>query len=563
MRLKSTLLAFALSLPLAMPVQGAGSAGSYLAARQASYTSDFSAALLYYTRALATDPSNPVLLENVMGANVSLGDIERAVPVARRALAAGIPSQVAGMVMLTDLLSNEDFDALLADDESVPKVGNLVDKLIRAWALVGSGQVTEALAYFDELGQDQAIAVFAHYHKALALASMGDFEGADEILSGRAHGPLQVSRRGIIAHTQILSQLDRGDDAADLIRSSFGANPVPLFQSMLDDLEAGKTLEFDVATSAEAGAAEVFYSVATALVGETAPGYVLLYTRVAQHLNPTNIDAVLLSASLLEDLQQYDLATKVYDTVPRTSPAFLSAELGRADALRADGKVEASVEALHQLAKSHPDRLIVQTTLGDTLRREERFEEALPAYNQAIDLLGEPRPEQWPLFFSRGIVLERTDNWEAAEADFRQALSLRPDEPQVLNYLGYSLVEKDLNLDEALDMIERAVAGRPDDGYITDSLGWVLYRLGRYDEAIVHMERAAELMPVDPIINDHLGDVLWSVGRELEARFQWRRAMSFDPEEEELIRIRRKLEIGLDAVLEEEGAEPLAALQDG
>jgi len=149
-----------------------------------------------------------------------------------------------------------------------------------------------------------------------------------------------------------------------------------------------------------------------------------------------------------------------------------------------------------------------------------------------------------------------------SEADFRKALALSPDQPQVLNYLGYSMVEQHVNLDEALSMIERAVAARPDSGYIIDSLGWVLYRLGRYDEAIGHMERAAELMAVDPIVNDHLGDVLWAVGRHLEAEFQWRRALSFEPEEADAERIRQKIEIGLDAVLANEGAAPLQLADD-
>ncbi|MEM6558130.1 MAG: tetratricopeptide repeat protein, partial [Pseudomonadota bacterium] len=152
--------------------------------------------------------------------------------------------------------------------------------------------------------------------------------------------------------------------------------------------------------------------------------------------------------------------------------------------------------------------------------------------------------------------------WESAEADFRAALELNPEHPQVLNYLGYSLVEKQIKLDEALSMIERAVERQPDSGYIVDSLGWVLYRLGRYEEAIGHMERAAELMPVDPVVNDHLGDVLWAVGRTTEARFQWRRALSFINDDTQLQdidpdRIRRKLEVGLDVVLVEEGAPPL------
>ena len=153
------------------------------------------------------------------------------------------------------------------------------------------------------------------------------------------------------------------------------------------------------------------------------------------------------------------------------------------------------------------------------------------------------------------------DVWPKADRDFREALRLNPDQPLVLNYLGYSLVEKKIQLDEALIMIEKAVELRPESGFIVDSLGWVLFRMGRYDEAVPHLERAAQLEPIDPIINDHLGDGYWSVGRKREAHFQWRRALSFDPEEAEADRIRRKLEVGLDQVLQEEGAEPLTVAQ--
>jgi tetratricopeptide (TPR) repeat protein len=190
------------------------------------------------------------------------------------------------------------------------------------------------------------------------------------------------------------------------------------------------------------------------------------------------------------------------------------------------------------------------------------------AYDTALGLIDEAQDGRWFLLYARGICHERLKNWDQAEADFRAALAIRPDQPQVLNYLGYSLVEKQIKLDEALSMIERAVDARPDAGYIVDSLGWVLYRLGRYEDAVGHMETAVELMPVDPVVNDHLGDVYWAVGRAREAEFQWKRALSFiDPEdtdgEADPERIRRKLEIGLDAVLLEEGAEPLKVANDG
>ncbi|MCR9089655.1 MAG: tetratricopeptide repeat protein [Rhodobacteraceae bacterium] len=562
MRLTSLIAAAALcAAPFVADARN--NAGAYLAARQAGIANDFSAAAEYYTRALALDASNTGLMESVILANVGMGWIDRAVPVARRLAGETDRSQVADLVLLADQIEKEDYDEIMLSYAEGREVGPLVDGLVQAWAGLGAGDTDAALAKFDAVSEEDGLKSFALYHKALALAAAGDFEGADDLLSGRAAGELAVPRRGVIAHAQILSQLERNAAAEELIVAVFGPTPPPVLDALLTKLRAGETVDYDVVTSAREGLGEVFFSVGGALYGETAHSYTLIYSRVAEYLDPRNVDAILLSATLLDELDQFDLATRAYDRVSPDSPAFVAAELGRADALLADDREEAAVEVLSQLAKVYPDLSDVHLALADTLRRLDRFEEAIPPYDRAIELIGEPDRRYWSVYFSRGIALERTDRWEEAERDFRLALELEPEQPQVLNYLGYSLVEMKIKLDEALDMIERAVAGRPDDGYITDSLGWVLYRLGRYDEAVGHMERAAELTPVDPIINDHLGDVYWAVGRQLEAQFQWRRALSFDPEPEEAERIRRKLEVGLDVVLEEEGADPIAVADEG
>ena len=188
------------------------------------------------------------------------------------------------------------------------------------------------------------------------------------------------------------------------------------------------------------------------------------------------------------------------------------------------------------------------------MRRDEQYAEAAVAYDGALALIPDPESHHWPLFYQRGISYERSKQWDKAEADFRKALDLQPDQPLVLNYLGYSWVEMRKNLAEAQAMIEKAVEQRPEDGYIVDSLGWVLYRLGDFPGAVKHLERAVELRPVDPVINDHFGDALWQVGRRIEARFQWKRALSFEPEDKDAIRIRKKLAQGLDKVMAEEAA---------
>jgi len=279
----------------------------------------------------------------------------------------------------------------------------------------------------------------------------------------------------------------------------------------------------------------------------------LLYARAAHGIDPAHSEALILAGELLRDAGQYSLAADTYVEVDADDPQFVDAQLGRADAYFEDGREEAAVGVLRDLAAQHPALATVQAALGDALRRTDRCAEAVTAYTAALDLVDITQSRYWFLYYTRGICFETLDDFTGSEANFRQALVLNPEQPQVLNNLGYSLVEQRRNLDEALGMIERAVAARPDSGYIVDSLGWVLYRLGRFDEAVAPMERAVALLPTDPIINDHLGDVYWMVDRKREAQFQWQRALSFDPEEADAIRIRRKLEIGLYRVLEEEG----------
>ncbi|PTW50081.1 tetratricopeptide repeat protein [Rhodovulum kholense] len=540
-----------------------GVSGPYLAARQASFLSDYRAAAAYYTEALVSDPSNPRLLENAMTALVGLGEVEKAVPIARRIETLGNPDQLANLVLMADQMKQGQFDRVIADLDAGRQTAPLVDGLIRAWAEFGQGRMTDALAAFDAASAQSGIKAFGLYHKALALAAVGDFEGADTIFSGEAEGPLRATRRGVLAHAEVLSQLERNDDAIELIDAAFGTEVDPGVAALRARLAEGDALPFDVIDGAAQGAAEVFFTVASALNGDALDGYTLLYARLAQFLAPKNADAILLSAGLLEAQERYELATEAYAAVPKDDPAFYAAELGRAEAMRHAGDVDGAIETLRGLAATYPDVAIVHVTLGDALRSQERFADALKAYDAAIALFDEPARGQWIVYYARGISHERLDQWPEAEADFRKALELEPDQPQVLNYLGYSYVEMNTNLDEAMSMIERAVAARPDDGYITDSLGWGLYKLGRYQEAVPHMERAAALMPVDPVVNDHLGDVYWAVGRKVEAQFQWHRALSFGPDEAEAERIRKKLEVGLDKVLKDEGAPPLRAANDG
>ncbi|WP_338549255.1 tetratricopeptide repeat protein [Roseovarius phycicola] len=568
MRLLTAGALVALFQASAVSAQASEDVGAYLAARQAIVSHDFDTAAQYFTQALTKDTSNPAIMESTVFSFMALGNIESAVPVAKRIDEEGLRSQVAFIALIADAVQNERYDEVLERIETQRGVSALADGLIAAWVEMGRGDMVSALARFDQVAGQRGLRSFASYHKALALAAVGDFESAEQIFSGGEDEPLQRTRRGTIAWAEVLSQLERNDEAIALIDDAFGGNLDPQIAALRAELETGLPVPFSLVSDAQDGVAEVFYSLGQILLSEAGRDYTLLYARTAQFLNNDHVDSVLMAAELLEDLGRYELATEVYRSVPRDHPSFTAAEMGRAESLRRAEKTDAAIEVLEQLRITHPELPLVHVSAGDLYRQNERYEDAVAAYDQAISLYEETGTEQWFVFYARAISHERLNIWEKAEADFRKALELNPDHPQVLNYLGYSLVEKQIKMDEALSMIERAVERQPDSGYIVDSLGWVLYRLGKYDEAIVHMERAAELMPVDPVVNDHLGDVLWAVGRQTEAEFQWKRALSFVDEENpspdvDADRIRRKLEVGLDIVLEEEGAPPLEVADDG
>ncbi|MGM0661339.1 MAG: tetratricopeptide repeat protein [Pseudomonadota bacterium] len=560
----SALALVALLQAVPLPAIAQDPSGAYLAARQARTMGDFSAAAQYYSQALTLDPSNPSLLENATVAYLALGQIDRATSVARRMAEDDLRSQVAQVALIADETRNEDWEALIARVEDMRGAGDLADGLIEAWARLGAGDVNAALETFDTVAEQQGLRSFALHHKALALASVGDFEGADQVLSGDENGPVQPTRRGVMAWAQILSQLGAHQRALEIIDDTFGTDPDPQIADLRARIASEEPVPFDLVRSPQEGVAEVFFSLALALRQDANDEFVLIYARVAEAIRPEHVDAIVTAAELLENLGQYDLAIEVYKKVPREHPSFHVAELGRAEALRRDDRPDAAIEVLDQLMQTYPDLADVHVAAGDLYRTRENYADAVTAYDRAVELLDARDNPQWFVHYARAISHERQDNWDAAETDFRRALELNPGHPQVLNYLGYSMVEKRVNLDEALEMIERAVAAQPESGYIVDSLGWALYRLGRYDEAIGHMERAAELMPTDPVINDHLGDVLWAVDRKVEARFQWKRALSLhesDPSPDlEPERVRRKLAVGLDEVLDEEGSDPLKAV---
>ena len=454
-----------------------------------------------------------------------------------------------------------DFDNAKKQIENEQGINPLLDKIVTGWAFADQGNFEDAETIFDEIGKGSSLAQFSQMQKASMLAAYGRYESALNTIENLEKNSNRISIDARALKVQLLLKLDNKEEATEYFSKIFGDGVNSDAANLRMQVEAHpNAYSIEESLSLKAGIAYAFYAIADILKDDADPNTALLYVRLAQHLNENSQKAILLAADLLEQMGQYDLAVAEYAKISPSSSYFLSSELGRVGALRDGGKTEAALEVLYYLSREFSDIGIVHNSLGDFLRREERYSEAKIAYDRAVDIYRENNNVSWVVLYARGITHERLQEWDKAESDFRNALTINPDQANVLNYLGYSLIDRGEKLDEAMTMIEKAVRLQPESGYIVDSLAWGLFKLGQYETAIPHMEKAAELMPVDPIVMDHLGDLYWAVGRQLEAKFQWRRALSFDPELKDATRIREKLRIGLDRVLVNEGLKPTSEL---
>ncbi|MEM7270427.1 MAG: tetratricopeptide repeat protein [Pseudomonadota bacterium] len=539
-----------------------GFAGAYLAARAAAARGNVDAAGAYFARALARLPNDPALLEQTLIYQSASGRVLAAIPIARKLLEFEPRHRMSNLVMTVDDIAAGRYEDAVARVEAAPEAYHpLVGALLKAWSEHGLGRTPE-MAGLDER---PIFRIFAGYHRGLMLTAAGDLNGSAAAFEGALKELNTPTGRMALAYGETLRLLDQPEKAEEIYNAAIGVSVGDAtLEAALASLAAGEAPELRIDTPRK-GAAEALFGLASALgQDEDSSRLSLFYLRLAQYLRPDFSDAAILAGEIFSDGKQYELAVKAYADVPEDSPLRRSGEIGRAEALYRLDNVDEATEALIALTSAEPDAIDAHLALGDLYRRTEEFDKGALAYDAAIKLMSAKGRENWVLYYERGICYERSDQWDLAEADFFKALELRPDQPLVLNYLGYSWLDKGIKTEEALPLIQKAVDQRPEDGYIVDSLGWAFYLLGDFDAAVRELERAVELRPIDPVITDHYGDALWRVGRRLEAEFQWKRALSYEPEERELTRIKRKLKVGLDVVLEEEAsAEDVVEADDG
>ncbi|MCT7373610.1 tetratricopeptide repeat protein [Chelativorans sp. EGI FJ00035] len=527
--------------------------GAYLAGRAAEADDDLESAATYYERALSYDPDNVSLQQSLLLALVSQGRLDEALPHAERLQSEPEVERFSRLTLAVDALRKGDFGAAERWLKIVVEsdLDRLITGIMTAWAIAGQGNLDGALDHLDGLEGPSWYGLFKNYQRALMLSQGGRetqaTEAFEELFAGiapRSVAPETLGRLGE-AYAAHLSQLGEAEKAREVLgRTEELGGAVASVPVLRERLTVGEKLVPPVAAPAE-GASEILLNIATELSSGGGDAFVRLYLRFAQALRPGN-DAILLQlAQVAERQQEPERAIAFYEQIDESSPWARTAEfqigLNLADLDRNDE----AIDHLKKVLGADPSDMRAYLALGGVYAAQKDYRSAADLYDRAVAQIEEPERQHWNIFYQRGIANERLKEWSKAEPNFKTALELYPDHPQVMNYLGYSWVDMNMHLEEAMDLIRRAVELRPSDGYIVDSLGWAHYRLGEYDKAVEQLERAVSLRPDDAVLNDHLGDAYWRVGRRLEARYQWSHALNLDPEPELVAEVEKKLSEGL------------------
>jgi tetratricopeptide (TPR) repeat protein len=525
--------------------QLASVSGKYLAGRYARRKRDYEIASDYLSDALSIDTNNSQIRRQAFFSLIAVGRMPEAAVLATKIVEDKKGSPIANLsVAIEDLVAGR-YQKAVTRLRSMPKRGmnTFTAPLILAWSLAAQNKIEEARTSLDALKKIRSFAALRYLHLGLILQQSGQTAEAEEQF--KAASSASQSLRVTQAYGHFLERAGRGDDAKALYEK-FRArdDDSDSLDEAMARLAEGRLPE-PFLSNAMDGVAEVFFNLAGTLSQGRSTDLALIYGRLALRLRPDFPLAQLMVGGLLESMNRRNEAMVLYKSVKPESTLSWSARMRRASTLDDLGRSDDAMALLRKMATERKDRFQPLVRLGDLMRAKKRYGEAIEAYGQAIARIPKLDKTHWSLLYARGISYERAKNWPDAEVDFLRALDLRPDQPFVLNYLGYSWVDLGMNLERAKKMIRRAVELRPNDGYIVDSLGWVLYQLGDYKEAARQLERAVVLRPEDPTINDHLGDAYWRVGRSLEARFQWRRALSLDPEKDMIPAIEKKLQRGL------------------
>ena len=519
--------------------------GDYLTARYAVLNNNPEAAADRYARTLKREPNNTEVLEKAVYAYLLSGQFDAAAKVARTSRTGPVGvAPLARLVTAVDAFREEDYQLVvtLLEDKDLGAYNAALANLLIAWAMAADGDVEGALMRMTVDGDDylQQINGFSQAYvltfadrknEALALLELGWRQGLRLPIAEALQARLLIEA----------GEMDEVKELLDAIDVDAGSNT--LLFDVKTRLDRGETFPPVELRAGEGAALSMVGPVAT-LSQPSVRDLSIVYLELVKALDPTFHGITIMLADRLGDSGSEDDAMALLKSIDKSSPYYAAGLVQQAWLCRRMEDEVCGRAAMEAALKASSSRA-VKVQAGDYFRAIEDYERAEVVFKQVATSDAAARQDDWRILFALGATRERLGKWDLAEADLKSALEIEPDRPEVLNYLGYSWIDRGENIPAAFLMIRRALEQRPRAGYIVDSLGWAYYRLGRYDEAVLYLERAAELDPGDPVVNDHLGDAYWRIGKRLQARYQWKRVKMLDPDAEMLQSVERKLNKGL------------------
>lgn len=552
--------------------------GAFLAGSAALQDFDFDAAAAYFGEALTYDPENADLKRETMIALINGGRFDEAIPFAEELKDTLEVERISRLVLAVEAIKNGEYDKaqpllILSQPNDIER---LLTGIMGAWATLGQGNSDAALKAIDALEGPEWFSIFKSYHSALIANAAGMKDDAGKRFSdgmndpnGSAASPLTYLRLAQ-DYAEFLVQNGKIEEAKKIVERGLALAPNnPELLSLSENI--GAQTDFVIIEAPKDGAAEILLNIGSAINREGAETFASLYLEMSRAAKPDVAQTLFELGAIADRMGLTERAIALYQEVPTQSPMSHVAELQLGLSLSALERNEEALTTLRQLVDKNPEDYQGYMALGGVLATEKKWDESIAVYNTALTKLDNEDPRFWALHYRLGIAYERAKQWDKAEAAFKHALKLAPNQPDVLNYLGYSWVDMNIHLDEGIKMIQKAVETRPNDGFIIDSLGWAHYRLGKFDDAVDELERATELMTRDSTINDHLGDAYWRVGRKIEAVYQWQQVLEMEVGETDMDNVRAKIKaaetpnmepnIGKSVIDAEGAAAPEVALE--
>ena len=524
------------------PADDKNLAGDYLSSMFAQRHHDWKKAGEYLNDVLKVTPNEASLSKRAMALAMGSGDAEEAIDIARKVLASDDSSSLAHLFVAVGAFHDKKYQEAADNIKAMPTAGlsDFIMPLMISWSQASIGVLD--IANLDKNT--------IHIHHATLIADFlnkpADISGMLDKLAEQPNLPPEDLERA----ANIYAHIDQPEKASKLYQKILTQWPDdPETLKKIDSIKAGKKVEtFVPVASPEQGVSASLYDMANLLFRENADDSARVFAQMSLYLTPKMTDGRLLLAAIDARNERYEEAIASYKMVPTDNPYYVDAQRRAADLMEDNGDTQGAINTLKNLTKNKDD-ITSMIKIGDIYRREENYTKAIEVYNDAAKKLGDKIPfEYWNLLYVRGMSYERAGQWDKAEADLKAALVYQPDQPYILNYLGFAWADHGENLDQALALVRKAATEAPNDGYIIDSLGWVYFKMGRYGEALPNLEKAVELLAYDPVVNEHLGDDYWRLGRKREATFQWKRAGNNSSNKELTARLDKKITDGLPIV---------------